>query len=213
MIAFFLERLAVRCFVAGDYDRAARYFESVQKRDPHRAGLNHNIGLVRMAQRRYDEAEKCFLDDLERYGDSYKRLRVTADLYYVWGNREKAKHYYERALEECEREPEQRLLQQRIQNCADEVAFERVTESHRLYTRGNEAMQSNDYQSAREYYQKSVDCDPTNYQALNNLGAVWMNYERQPERAVEYFERAAELSNLGSVGANLQKARKRAGID
>lgn len=212
MISYLLERLAVRAFLAGDYDRAARYFEKVQGRDPNRSGINHNLGLVRLAQRRFEEAEELFLEDLERYGDAYRRLRVAGDLYYLWGKRREARRYYERALEECEREAEQGLLEQRIQNCADEVSFERVMESHRLYNEGNKAMQSNDFRTARELYEKSVDCDTTNYQALNNLGAVWMNYEKQPDRAVEYFERAAELSNLGSVGANLQKARKRAGV-
>lgn len=52
-------------FVLGRYAKAEEFFRKIQQVQPNKFALGHNIGLVCLAQERYEEAEKAFLRGLD----------------------------------------------------------------------------------------------------------------------------------------------------
>jgi Tfp pilus assembly protein PilF len=59
---------------------------------------------------------------------------------------------------------------------------------------GNLEVAKGDYNSALARFQKVVDQDPNNTQALNNLAYLLAEHRNQPDTALKYAERARELS-------------------
>jgi tetratricopeptide (TPR) repeat protein len=210
MLVSMLERRALRHMRAGRYEKAERDFERIRHRRPYRAGINYNIGLVKLAQRNFEAAETLLADVVQRYGESCRHLRALGDVYYLWGKREPALHYYQRARRLCQAEEALALLERRIEHCSSDATYQRVLESDRLFSEGNESLRLKDYPRAKEQFERALECDPTNYHALNNLGAIMLSRERRPTEAAEYFERATELSDVPSIAENLRRARRRA---
>jgi tetratricopeptide (TPR) repeat protein len=203
----FWERAALNNFVLGRYAKAEEYFRKIRSVQPNKVGIGHNIGLVCLAQERYEEAEKEFLRELERFGETYIRLKTLGDLYYLWGKRAECAKYYQRALPECEQEADRKLIEQRIQYAADPDSFEKAMQSYQALKKGNTYMAEKLFEAAYEEFQRAVQLDPCNFQAWNNMGAVELNYRKNPSRAVELFQRAVEYTSLPAIHNNLKRAK------
>lgn len=52
-----------------------------------------------------------------------------------------------------------------------------------------------DLEKALEYYQKSIDQEPTVSRAWMCMGKFWINIKKEPEKAVVYLEKAVELDS------------------
>ncbi|MBS1241235.1 MAG: protein kinase [Gemmatimonadetes bacterium] len=79
---------------------------------------------------------------------------------------------------------------------ANAAAFrhrDRLTEPERLWTEGTYYMQLRDLDRALPAYLALVELDSTNARALNNLGIVYL-FQRQNEKALEYYQRAFALT-------------------
>ncbi len=202
------ERRALNSFVSGDYSGAEKHFTALEKIDPHRSGLNHNLGLTAMALGRYEEAEKRFLRDHKDLGDYYPRIRVMADLYYIWGKREQAEIFYRKALENSPPDGSRRVIMERISITADPEMYEYACESAGLYAEGNILLEDKRYEDALKLFLEALEKDKTNLPALNNIGVIQMNYYRDYSSAAETFEKGLELENLEWLEANLEKAKK-----
>ncbi len=201
-------RLALNSLVTGEYEKAEKYFSRIHRSLPHEAGFEYNMGLIRLAQEEYREAEILFKKDSELYGESYTRMRVLGDLYYIWGKRESAAAMYKKALDECESGVEKNILKIRIQKCTSEKAFARVQKSHIFYREGNNHLQNGEVDEALEAFSRAVEEDGTHFQALNNKGSILMNHLHQYTEALACFEQAFKISSLPSIQSNIIKARE-----
>jgi tetratricopeptide (TPR) repeat protein len=211
LFGFFLvpmwERSAMNNFVLGRYAKAEEFFRKIQAVQPNKFALGHNLGLVCLAQERYEEAEGFFLRELELYGETYIRFKSLGDMYYIWGKREKCSEYYSKSLSLCEHEGDRRLISRRMTLCADPAAFETAMESYRELKRGNTLMAEKDFDGSYDAFKKAVDLDPYNFQALNNLGALEMNHKKDIPAAVKFFEKASALTSLQAIHNNLKRAQ------
>jgi tetratricopeptide (TPR) repeat protein len=200
-------RAALNNLVTQNYAKAEEYFKKIQAVEPNRFGLGHNLALVCLAQERYEEAEKYFLNELERYGDTLMRFKSLGDLYYIWKKREPCKAYYEKALPLCENEADKRQIMHRIAQCGSEESFARAMKSFELLKAGNRKMSEKDFDGAYELLKESVEIDSCNFQAWNNLGALEMNIKKDAAASVKFFEKAAYYTSLVGIHENLKKAR------
>lgn len=211
LFGFFLipmwERSAMNNFVLGRYAKAEEFFRKIQRVQPNKFALGHNIGLVCLAQERYEEAEKAFLRELDLYGETYVRFKTLGDLYYIWGRREPCADYYAKALPLCDQDADKKLIGRRIELCGDPAAFEAAMESYRELKRGNKLMAERDYDGAYEAFVRAASLDSYNFQALNNLGALEMNHKKNNPAAVEFFEKATALTSLPAIHNNLRRAQ------
>jgi tetratricopeptide (TPR) repeat protein len=201
------ERAAMNNFVMGRYAKAEDLFRKIREVQPNKFALGHNLGLVCLAQEKYDEAESYFLRELELYGETYIRFKSLGDMYYIWGKREKCSEYYSKSLSLCEHEGDRRLISRRMTLCADPAAFETAMESYRELKRGNLLMAEKDLDNSYEAFQKAVELDPHNFQAWNNLGALEMNHKKDLPAAVKYFKKASALTSLQAIHNNLNRAK------
>ncbi|MDR1316675.1 MAG: hypothetical protein LBK13_07360 [Spirochaetales bacterium] len=202
------QRAALNNLVLQKYLKAEEYFRKIEAVQPNRFGLGHSLALVCLAQERFEEAEKYFLNELERYGETFMRFKSLGDLYYIWNRREPCREYYEKALPLCEQEADRRQLAHRIALCGSGESFARAMKSLRLLKDGNRKMQEKDFESAYTLLKESAETDVCNFQALNNLGALEMNVKKNIAGAVKYFEKAAYYTSLVGIHGNLKKARE-----
>jgi tetratricopeptide (TPR) repeat protein len=201
------ERAALNNLIMQKYLKAEEYFKKIQRIEPHKFGLGHNLALAALALERYDEAEKYFLNELERYGDTFVRFKSLGDLYYIWGKRDECGEYYKKALELCEHEADRRQLMHRIAQCDSDAAFANAMKSYKLLKAGNKKMNVKDFDGAYDLLKEAVTLDPCNFQAWNNLGALEMNIKKNAAESVKYFEKAAMYTSLVGIHGNLKKAR------
>ncbi len=202
------QRFALNSMVSGDYDKAEKYFLRIHRYKPLLSGFEYNLGLIKLAQNKYEEAELFLKKDISLYGESYNRLRVMGDLYYIWGKRELASMLYKKAFAVCEGEFDKNILNIRIQKCSSEKAFDKVKKGHILYKEGNYLLKSGKNAEALKAFSDAVEQDGTHFQALNNKGTILMNTFHKYKEALECFEQASKLTNLPVIHSNVLKARE-----
>lgn len=200
-------RFGFNAMVAQQHGKAEKYFLKIRKRTREGMGTNHNLGMVYLAKGDLKSAETCFLRELEKFGDSYSRSKVLADLYYAQGNAGKSLLYYRFAEGQESDEPDLLSVKRRIKICENNDLFKEVGTSNTLCKKGIEAEENNDLPAALDCYKRAIEKDPTNVQALNNAGAC---YERQQDlsNAGKYIKQAYELSGLPAIGQNLKKIER-----
>lgn len=201
------ERTAMTHFVMGRYDKAEEYFLKIREAQPKKFGIVHHLGLVSLAQDKFEEAEKAFLSELENFGEVYIRVKALADTYYLWGKREESRKYYERTLALCQNDVDKRLIAKRIEQAKDEAAFAEAMRSIRELKQGNRYMAGKHYDDAYECFKRASEIDPYNFQAFNNLGALEIHYRKNTEKAIRYFEKAVRLTSLPAILGNLNHAK------
>jgi len=202
------QRKAFNYFVSGKYDKAESSFLRLLKADPNKVGMRHNLALVKLALGKHEEAVKLLLDELDRFGGIYARYRALGDSCYLWGKASDAAGWYRKALDEgAPAEADRSFLEKRLQICSHEESFANAMEGIRQFNEGNKALQKGDSATAAEYYRKSAELDPTNFMTRNNLGSIYMNYEKDYPRAAEEFKAALEYTDLPLIQKNLQMCR------
>lgn len=194
-------------FVMGRYAKAEEYFLKIREAQPGKFGIVHNLGLVSLAQDKFEDAEKAFLSELENSGEVYARVKALADTYYLWGKREKAREYYERTFALCQNEADGRLISRRIEQAKDEALFAEAMRSVRELKQGNRYMAEKNFEDAYDSFKRASEIDSSNFQAYNNLGALEINYRKNLDKAIRYFEKAVRLTSLPAIYNNLNHAK------
>ena len=201
------ERSAMTHFVMGRYQKAEEMFLKIKEVQPDKFGLIHNLGLVSLAQDKFEEAEQCFLTELEKSGEIYMRVKALADTYYIWGKREKCLEFYERTLKLCQNELDKKLITRRLEQSKDEAVFAEAMKSQKELKRGNQFMAEKNFDSAYECFQRAAKIDPSNFQAFNNLGALEISHKKNTGKAVEFLEKAVAYTSLAGIHANYNHAK------
>ena len=208
-ITWWHTRQALNALAEGDYPRSRRMFEKLRKHKPDAQGIRHNIALTYIGEEDFEAAEPLLLAEVEDYGAYYPRLKALADMYYVWGKRVQAHDHYRRALESSDVISEERgFVEHRLELTSDDETFSAVIESFGALRRGNELLDAERWQDAMNAFTQAVRHDPTNIQALNNIGTIQLNYQRDPKRAAATFRRAISWSPLPWLKRNLAQAER-----
>ena len=200
---FFWTRFAFNALVSEDFERAGSYFEKIRNRCPDRMGTRYNLGLACLGMERFEEAEGAFSGEIRRFGESPERVRALGDLYYIWGKGEQAHACY-RKVTGMQPSP---LLEERVALLEREDGPERIRKAHSTFKEGVEAMKGGHGERAIREFRKTVDFDPTHFQALNNLGTLFLD-KGEAAAAVGWFEAALALAEMRPVRENLLRARQ-----
>lgn len=211
----FRERAGVNAFVAGNFDKAERYFRELERSEPDSISVLRNLGMVLLAKGDAEGAERYLLKEEKLYGKSFHRHSALGDLAYARARRKEALKRYKLALEESEAAEGgsawaiRPLMERRISFCEDEKSFAPVIESMRKFAQAQEARVSGDDQRAIELYIESASLDETNWPALNNAGSIYLNSLGDPGEAAALFEKAFSISHNVQAARNLELARRK----
>ncbi|MDH7483780.1 MAG: tetratricopeptide repeat protein [Spirochaetales bacterium] len=211
------ERFGLNAYIAGDYQRAERWFRKLEGHEPDSLRVLRNLGLIMLALGKKEEAERYLLKEEKLYGPSFHRHAALADLAYALGRRKEAERRYRKALAEPEcaeggSASELRwLIEQRIEICADPHRYERSRKAMELFFEAERVRDAGEYEKAIELFNASFAEDGTNWPALNNAGSILFNRLGKPAEAKPYFERAFRIARSIQVARNLELCRKALG--
>lgn len=203
-------RLALNNMTAGKTEKAEIWYKKLESLEPESLEVLHNLGVICISLKKFDEAEKYLLREIELFGSSEIRCRVLGDLYHSSGEREKAGKAYGKALallsDGAGDKTIERFLRRRIKQCRDTTSYTKAINGARYYEEGIALYSKGDYTKAFDLYEKAVECDNANFMAYNAAGTVLMNSIKDYENARTYFIKALELANLPLIQGNLALA-------
>lgn len=203
-------RMALNSMTAGKAEKAERWYKKLETIDPDSLSVLHNLGVIYISLKKYDEAEKYLLREIELYGESDIRYRVTGDLYYACGKRDKAGKAYGKALSILQNgygdKSSERFLRRRIKQCNEISLYKKAMDGIIHYEEGLVLYSKGEYNKAFELYKKAAEYDNTGFMALNAAGAVLMNITGDYESARSYFIKALELAEIPLIQGNLAVA-------
>jgi len=203
-------RLALNYMTAGKSEKAEIWYKRLKSLEPESLAVLHNLGVICISLKKFDEAEKYLLREIELYGDSDIRYRILGDLYYNSGRRENAGKAYGKSLTLLQNgigdKSTERFLRRRIKQCKEISHYTKAMDGARYYEEGMALYSKGDYVKAFELYQKAVECDNASYIALNAAGTVLMNSIKDYENARTFFLKALELADIPLIQGNLALA-------
>lgn len=202
----YLKNRGLNHYVKGDFAGARSFFLKIEKRYPREPGTAYNLGMAELGLGNYAAAE----DYLKRSASEDKAApvdRILADLYYIWGQREKALNGYLTANATITNRKEKELVTERIAICRSEKSYKNVHQSYVRLQQGTTAMKQNETAIAQKAFQDAVKYDPTNYIALNNLGSLMLNEQKNGRKALRWFETAARFWDSPILKNNIKQAR------
>lgn len=203
-------RMAINNMTAGNDKKAEIWYKRLEPLEPESLSVLHNLGVIYISMKRFDEAEKYLTREIELYGDSEIRYRVIGDLYYISGKRENAGKAYGKALSILQTgygdKSTERFLRRRIKQCKEISSYNKALDGVRHYEEGLAIYSTGDYNKALELYKKSVECDNSGFMALNAAGTVLLNRIKDYNNARSYFIKALELADIPLIRGNLALA-------
>jgi len=170
-------------------------------------GLAYNLALITLGSGRTQEAYDQLLESVETYGESLRLCRLLGDIAYLDGKRQEALQWYEKAEREAQSPKELRFIRMRLEILSKADWYARVVAVLPLVRQAQQAME-NQPSRAWDLYRKVVLEDPSQVEALNNLGVLELEHFHHAEQACSYFSKVLELVEHQGAARNLAKARK-----
>ncbi len=196
------------------YEEAREHYQKALQIEPSRIRNLYNLGLLALKETKYSEAQNYFLQALEvRPGNAelLNSLGVTAMKTKQYA---RAKEYFMQALTASpEYVPARKgLAYVYIQSENPQEAYYHLgilikeageNDPDVLILKGMLAGLEQDYEKAIRVYQKIVELNPNNIEALFALGNSYLNLQKYAE-AASFYEHALQLDvNLPNVHKNL----------
>lgn len=209
------ERFGLNAYISGDYEKAEKWFRKLEIKEPNSIGVLRNLGVILMAKGDAEGAERYLLKEEKLYGRTFHRHSALADLAYAMGKRKEAERRYALALNEPECAPGGKaealrpLIEKRRAACADEKSFEKTRIAMKVFGEAQVLRDHGDYEKAIEEFLRSFELDETNWPALNNAGAIYLDTLKKPAEAAELFEKAFNISRSIPIARNLDLAKRR----
>jgi tetratricopeptide (TPR) repeat protein len=203
-------RMALNFMTAGRPEKAELWYKRLEPLEPESLAVLHNLGVICISLKKFDEAEKYLLREIELYGDSEIRYRVLGDLYHAGGKRENAGKAYGKALTLLQNNKGEKatevFLRRRIKQCKDAAAYTRAVDGSRYYEEGLALYSKGDYAKAFDLYKLAVESDNAGFMAMNAAGTVLMNSIKDYENARLFFLKALDLADIPLIRGNLALA-------
>jgi Flp pilus assembly protein TadD len=208
------ERFGLNAYIAGDYQKAERWFRKLEQSEPTSIRVLRNLGVILLAEGRSGEAERYLLREEKLYGASFYRHSALADLTYAIGKRKEAARRYRLALQEPECAEGgvafhmRALMEKRLAMCEDEKSYAGTRKAMELFRQAEELRETGDYEGAIQSFLQSFALDETNWPALNNAASIYMNTLKEPVEAEPLFSQAFDLSHSIQVARNVELCRQ-----
>lgn len=201
------ERMAFNAFVSSRFEVAVKHFQRLRELAPQQKGLSFNLGMALLSLGRSDEALTNFDLEYKRHGNSHPLTAAMAEAYYRTGHRGKALKFFKEAQQAETVEKMQDFYRQRWAICKQRESYEQARQAQTLIQQADVHLHSRAFPEAEELYWKATRLDPTAFQALNNLGALYLSQEKIPQ-AHHAFEAADHLVDLPRIKSNLSYLRQ-----
>lgn len=208
------ERFGLNAYIAGDYQKAERWFRKLEQAEPTSIRVLRNLGVILLAEGRSEEAERYLLREEKLYGASFYRHSALADLAYATGKRKEAARRYGLALREPECAEDGKmyhmrgLMEKRLAICEEEKRYSDTRKSMEFFRLAEESREAGDHQEAIQKFLQSFALDETNWPALNNAASIYMNTLKRPSEAEPLFSQAFEISHSIQVARNVELCRQ-----
>jgi len=199
-------RLAFNALGCQDYEKASAYFARIVHWFPHDRGVHYNHAVSLMGARKYDEAHRQLMMELEVSGERYEILLTLGELFYRTDDFRNASKYLKMALEHCADDKASSTIRHKIAIANDPRRYASMIRGHTLFEEGIVHLDRGNGPEAKRLFQMALEHDPDNPMIYNNLGVIALNYEKDYEEARSYFEKALSYTSLSIVKKNLQKA-------
>ncbi len=155
-----------------DYKNALIYFKKSIELNPNFAISYHNLGVIYQIQKEYllaiDNYQKAIKIGHRDIDKTYSNL---GDIHLQF-------HRYSKAIESYNKVKNKQLINQQLISAYNNLAL--------TYN------QKRQYLQALEMLNKVIDLDPNNYQAIQNIGIVYLNLEDH-NNAIKYLEKAMQI--------------------
>ena len=174
----------------GDLDKAETTFEGLQSDRKARAAALAGLGKVALAQRDYRRAIECFNEALKLSPSATRLYHPLAMAYQGIGDRARA----EQSLRQFESDGEEPSVDDPTADAlGDKVAASKV-----LLRRGQRAGKAGRFDLAEKAFRAAVAADPTDAEAIANLGISLANLGRLDE-AQERLQQALMMDDSITV--------------
>lgn len=200
-------QLALNAFVSGNNKTAEKHFLKLIELFPVRKGLHYNCALAQMGLKKFEQAEKLLLWEIDNFGNCYARHKVLADLYYISENFQSALKAYQTCKQLIDSTEDSKVIALRIQNCEVAAKHDDIRKSFVCYEKGSELLEE-ETEEAEKLLLEACTLDSSNFLACNNLGVIYMNCKKDYLRACKYFKQSLELSKQPVVQRNLKMLEK-----
>jgi tetratricopeptide (TPR) repeat protein len=157
----------------GDLDQAQRLFEKAMSNKDGRAAAEAGLGKVAMAKRDYKEAIKHFEEALKLWPSATQLRQPLAVAYQGVGNRAKAEENIARY--------DISGVEPMVADASADALASKVVASRVLMRRGQRDAKAGRFDLAEVAFRATVAADPTNAEALANLGISLANLGRTDE--------------------------------
>lgn len=207
LLTKYYTHMGLNALVESKFEKAYKYFKKILKLNPDKKGVNLNIATALLGLRKYEEAERHYLEELAKFGGNYYIFKSLAELYYIWGKREKATQFFEKALTKCAFENEEKFIKKRIKLLKDEDKYNKMLKGYDLFIKGNELMDKKEYDDALKLFLESIKYDAINPFAYNNIATIYMNHKKDYKNALIYFEKALKIFEQPVIKKNYLKLK------
>jgi tetratricopeptide (TPR) repeat protein len=174
----------------GDLDQAQRMFEKALANKDGRAAAEAGLGKVAMAKRDYKEAIKHFEEALKLWPSATQLRQPLAVAYQGVGNRAKAEENIARY--------DISGVEPMVADAAADALASKVVASRVLMRRGQRDAKAGRFDLAEVAFRATVAADPTNAEALANLGISLANLGRTDE-AQRALTESLKMDNTSAV--------------
>ena len=179
---------AMKLFETGELDEALKVLNEIISVNES-AEVYYNIGYIKTAQSKYDEAIVAFRKAVMIDNSHARAYRKMGDVYLKKGQPEQAEKYFEKAGE---------IFLERNMDKEAEDAFKEVLkispDTTNIYNSlGIIYRRQNDYKKAIRQYQKAIEVDPEDENIYYNLGRALLE-DKQIKEARKIFEHALKMN-------------------
>lgn len=197
----------LNAMVQNSWPEAERFTRKLIKHSGPSVGLVYNLALITFGAGKMEDAYTQLLGAIQTYGESLRLCRLLADIAYLSGKRQDAIDWYAKAQKEVISSKEKKFIVLRMDILANAELYDRVLDVLSRMQTAHDAMTKN-LDIAYEQYCSIVEIDPTQIEALNNLGVLELEHYHRKEQAIQYFIRVLELVDHQGAARNLAKAKK-----
>ncbi len=203
--ANYYQRKGQKLLVNGKPEKAYPYFEKALMLDDNPANI-YNLALALLAMKRFDEAEK-YLQKLLDLQPGNELGTLTLSEIYTWQREwDKAQALLNKLVE---LHPSNKNYHKYLQRITDPQARERYIKAKELLSESQTLLEKKEINKALQTLLEAEQYDPENPYIQNNLGSFYLLLEKNPKKALTYFQKAYQLEpGNAKFRQNLFQVRK-----
>lgn len=206
-IHWYHQRRMLNAMVQHRWTEAEHHTRKLMHHSGPSMGLEYNLALIALGQKREQQAYDQLVETVARYGESLRLCRLLGDISYLRGDGQSAVRWYAAAKEDDPPSKELALINLRLQLLEDPLRFEKALGAYKMLDQANSLSEENP-KKAVELYQLCIDADSTCVEAANGLGCLLLDHFQDAAGAVSAFTHVLSLVDNPGAAKNLARAKK-----